>query len=62
MTAIKAVGARNCVLSTDLGQAENPIHPMGFKVFIQELMAAAITTDEIDLMARKNPARLLDLT
>ena len=61
VAAIKAVGARNCVLSTDLGQAENPIHPMGFKVFIQELMAAGLSADEIDLMARKNPARLLDL-
>jgi hypothetical protein len=59
--AIRQVGAQNFVLSTDLGQAENPIHPMGYKVFIMELMDAGITADEIDLMARKNPARLLGL-
>jgi len=59
--AITAVGARNCVLSTDLGQAENPIHPMGLKVFITQLLTAGIAREDIDLMVRKNPARLLDL-
>lgn len=60
--AVRAVGAENVILSTDLGQAENPIHPMGFKVFIMELMRAGITRGEIDLMTRLNPARMLDLT
>lgn len=59
--AIRQVGAQNFVLSTDLGQAENPIHPMGYKVFAMELMQAGISADEIDVMARKNPARLLGL-
>lgn len=59
--AIKAVGAEHAVLSTDLGQAENPIHPLGLKVFIMELMKAGVTQAEIDLMTRVNPARLLDL-
>ena len=49
------------MLSSDLGQAENPIHPMDYKVFVMELMQAGVTADEIDLMARKNPARLLGL-
>ena len=60
--AIKTIGAEHCVLTTDLGQAENPIHSMGFKVFITQLMAAGVTRDEIDLMVRRNPARMLDLT
>ncbi len=59
--AIRAVGAEHSILSTDLGQAENPIHPMGFKIFILELMRAGITQAEIDLMTRVNPARMLDL-
>ena len=59
--AIRAVGAEHSVVSTDLGQAENPIHPMGLKVFIMELMKAGVTQAEIDLMTRINPARLLDL-
>jgi hypothetical protein len=60
--AIRAVGAEHSIVSTDLGQAENPIHPMGLKVFIMELMKAGVTQQEIDLMTRVNPARLLDLT
>lgn len=59
--AIRQVGAQNFVISSDLGQAENPIHPMGYKVFVMELMQAGITANEIDLMARKNAARLLGL-
>lgn len=59
--AIREVGAEHFVLSSDLGQAENPIHPMDYKVFVMELMQAGVTADEIDLMARKNPARLLGL-
>jgi hypothetical protein len=62
VAAINAVGASNSVLSSDLGQAENPIHPMGFRVFISQLTAAGISREDIDLMARRNPARLLDLT
>jgi hypothetical protein len=60
--AIRQVGGQNFVLSTDLGQAENPIHPMGYKVFIMELMQAGISADEIDVMARRNPAGLLGLS
>jgi len=57
--AIKAVGARSCILSTDLGQAMNPIHADGMRAFIQGLGKEGITDEEIDLMARKNPAKLL---
>ena len=60
--AIQAVGAQHFVLSTDLGQAVNPIHPLGFKTFLMELMQAGITSEEIEVMTRANPARMLDLT
>lgn len=59
--AIKAVGAQHCILSTDLGQAENAIHPMGFKVFILELLKAGISKEEIDWLTRINPARVLEV-
>jgi hypothetical protein len=59
--AIKAVGAQHFVLSTDLGQAVNPIHPIGFKTFLMEMMQAGVTEDEIRTMTRGNPARMLDL-
>jgi hypothetical protein len=60
--AIKTIGAQHFVLSTDLGQAENPIHHTGFKTFIMELMRDGVTQDEITIMARWNPARMLDLS
>ena len=59
--AIRAVGAQNIVLSTDLGQAVNPIHPLGFKTFLMELIQAGVTAEENDVMTKQNPARMLDL-
>ncbi len=59
--AIKAVGARNCILSTDLGQSLNPLPVDGLKEFIRELGKRGIGEEEIDVMAKKNPARLLGL-
>jgi hypothetical protein len=59
--AIKTVGAQYYILSSDLGQAMNPIHPDGLRAFIEGLLKEGITREEIDLMARKNPARLLGL-
>jgi hypothetical protein len=59
--AIKAVGAEHCILSSDLGQAGNPPHTDGLRSFILQLRAEGITDREIDLMARRNPSRLLGL-
>lgn len=58
---IKAVGAQNVVLSTDLGQVGNPVHTDGLVAFLPRLRAAGITAAEIDLMTRSNPARILGL-
>ncbi|HEY8368111.1 MAG TPA: DUF6282 family protein [Thermodesulfobacteriota bacterium] len=59
--AIKAVGAEHFVLATDLGQVGNPSHPDGYQFFVQQLLAAGVTREEIDLMARVTPGRLLGL-
>ena len=45
----------------DLGQEGNPTHPDGLRDYIDALRAEGITDDEIDLMAKRNPARLLGL-
>lgn len=58
---IKAVGAEHCILATDLGQYFNPTEPDGFKAFMVGLKQYGITDAEMDLMTRKNPARLLGL-
>ncbi|MFQ5928799.1 MAG: hypothetical protein ACE5MK_03810, partial [Acidobacteriota bacterium] len=58
--AIKAVGAQHCILSSDLGQAGNPMHTDGLRTFITALKQQGISDHEIDLMARKNPHSLGD--
>ncbi len=59
--AIKALGADHCVMATDLGQYLNPIPTDGLKEFILAMKSKGITDDQINLMVRKNPAKLLGL-
>jgi hypothetical protein len=58
---MKAVGPEHCIMSSDLGNAVNPVHTAGMRSYIQELLKEGMTQDNIDLMARKNPAYLLGL-
>jgi hypothetical protein len=58
---IRGAGAEHVVLSTDLGQPANPVPAVGFAGGVQRLLEAGITPREIDLMIRRNPARLLNL-
>lgn len=58
---IKAVGAENVVLSTDLGQVGNPVHTDGLIAVLPRLREAGLTDADIDVMTRANPARILGL-
>jgi hypothetical protein len=58
---IRAAGAEHVVLSTDLGQPANPVPAVGFASGVQRLLDAGVTQREIDLMIRRNPARLLNI-
>jgi hypothetical protein len=55
------VGAESCILSSDLGQKGNALPPDGLAAFIAALRARGLTAAQIDLIAKRNPARLLDL-
>ena len=59
--AIRALGVEHCILSSDLGQAGNPLHPDGLEAYFKELRAEGFTAAEIDRMAKANPAKLLGL-
>ena len=59
--AIKAVGAKSLVISSDLGQQGNMTHPDGLENAIAAMKAVGISDGDIDLMMRKNPAQLLGL-
>ena len=59
--AIREVGPEFCVLSSDLGQAANPLHPDGLLALYQYLQSEGVSVGEIDRMAKINPAKLLGL-
>ncbi|HYP14791.1 MAG TPA: DUF6282 family protein [Bryobacteraceae bacterium] len=59
--AIRAVGPEHCILSSDLGQAGNPLHPEGFQSFLRVLAAEGISIQELETMSKTNPAHLLGL-
>ncbi len=59
--AIQQIGAKNFIISSDLGQAGNPLPPDGLGKFVKLLMEAGISRDEINLMIKTNPGRLLDI-
>jgi hypothetical protein len=59
--AIRAIGAEHCIMSTDLGQDWNPPPAEGMRFFIATLLRKDITPEEIEKMAKANPAKLLNL-
>lgn len=56
---VKAIGPDRFVLGTDLGQVGNPSHPDGYQFFVQQLLGAGLSRDEVAPMARVTPSRLL---
>ena len=60
--AIQAIGAEHFVLSTDLGRQEDPLPVEGYKSFLLALEKAGISSADLEIMSRKNPAQLLGLT
>ena len=59
--AIKQIGAEFCILSSDLGQQGNPLPAQGYGAFLGAMRARGISEQDIDRMARRNPATLLGL-
>src|SRR6185436_13313306 len=59
--AIREVGPAYCILSSDLGQPNNPLHPDGLAEFFAALKKEGITDAQVDLMSKTNPAKALAL-
>jgi len=59
--AIRQVGAAHCILASDLGQPNNPLHPDGLAAFFAGLMREGISAADVALMSKTNPARALGL-
>ena len=59
--AVKEFGAKSLVISSDLGQSGNMTHPDGLEAAIAAMKREGISDADIDVMMRRNPARLLGL-
>jgi hypothetical protein len=59
--AIRAIGVEHVILSTDLGQPNNPLPPDGFGAFLSVLRKQGFSAADIERMAKTNPAQLLGL-
>jgi hypothetical protein len=60
--AVKELGAASVLVSSDLGQSGNMVHPDGIEAAIAAMKKEGISDADIDTMMRKNPARLLGLS
>lgn len=60
-SAIKAVGAENCIMSSDGGQKVNPPPTEMLRLFIKEMLKNGLTIRDIKVMVRENPARVLGI-
>jgi len=58
---IKAVGAEHCVMGTDLAQVWDVDPATGMRLFIAMMLQFGCTPEEVSLMVKENPAKLLGL-
>ncbi len=58
---IKTLGAEHCLMSTDLGQPQNPLPVEGMRLLMATLLHHGLSQAEVELMAKVNPAKLLDI-
>jgi hypothetical protein len=61
VSTIREVGAENYILASDLGQVHNPPPPEGIRRYIALLLERGFEPDEIKMMVKDNPERLLGL-
>ncbi len=59
--AVKAIGAEKCIMSSDFGQFYHPTAPEGMRLFIATMLRNGLDEKDIELMVKRNPAKLLDL-
>jgi hypothetical protein len=58
---MKAIGLERVILTSDLGQAGNPIHPDGLEQMFKMLRAAGLSAKDIGRITAQNPATVLGL-
>ena len=56
---IKTIGARHCIITTNLGQSINPPPAEGMRMAIGHLLVAGLGIDEIEALVKTNPIGLV---
>jgi hypothetical protein len=56
---IRTISAEHCILTSDLGQPENPYPDEGFNLFLKNLIDEGISMEELKIMISINPTKLL---
>lgn len=59
--AIRAAGPGSCILSTDLGQTDNPAPAEGLRMFIAGMLREEFSAEQVSAMVKNNPGQLLGL-
>jgi len=60
--SIRSVGVEHCILSTDFGQVYNPPLSEGMRMFIAIMAAKGFSSEEIQIMVKQNPGKLLGIS
>lgn len=58
---VKMVGAERTIMGTDLAQVWDTDPATGMRLFIAQMIQFGCSPEEVELMCKKNPARLLGL-
>jgi hypothetical protein len=61
LVAIEKVGYKSTIIATDSGQMENPMWSKALLEYLAFLHDKGIPQDQLDVMTKENPAKLLDL-
>ena len=59
--AIRYVGVKGCLLSTDFGQLRNPPPWEGMRMMIATFLEGGLSEEEMSVLIKDNPCRLLNL-
>lgn len=59
VSAIRALGVERCVVTSDFGQWMNPPPSEGFRMAIASLLQAGMKAEEVSILVKANPLRLI---
>lgn len=57
--AMREIGPERCIITTDFGSYATPPPPEGMRMYVAALLNRGMTPEQIEWMAKRNPARLV---